>query len=114
MAIRLYIDADWTLGGLNLSSTISESIDEDAPWIADIFAAQAAVALGRTRQVEGLTKALESRQLIGQAVGLTMAKYQLDDTAAFNYMARASSLSNVKIREIAQQMLDEHKAHLPR
>ena len=108
LALKLYVDEDKTIGGLNMYSTSDEEIDPDAVAVADLFATQAAVALGQARTVEQLTQALETRQLIGQAVGLVMAKYGLAEDAAFGFLARMSSHSNTKLREIAERVVAEH------
>jgi GAF domain-containing protein len=108
LALKLYIDEDRTIGGLNMYSTSDEEIDPDAVAVADLYATQAAVALGQARTVEQLTQALETRQLIGQAVGLVMAKYGLAEDAAFGFLARMSSHSNTKLREIAERVVAEH------
>ena len=108
LAVKLYVDEDETMGGLNIYSTTSEDIDPDAVWIADVYAAQAAVVLGQARNLDDLRRALESRQLIGQAVGLLMGLYKLDEQAAFNFLARTSSHANVKLREIARRLVADH------
>ena len=110
LAVRLYVDEERTIGGLNFYSTTSDEIDPDAVWIADVYAAQAAVVLGQARSLDELGRALESRQLIGQAVGLLMATYDLDEQGAFNFLARTSSHANVKLREIARRLVADHAA----
>ena len=39
------------------------------------------------------------------AIGLTMARFDLDSERAFQYLVRASSTSQIKIRDIAQQIV---------
>ena len=112
LAVKLYVDQDKTIGGLNIYSTLSEDLDPQAVWIADIFAAQAAGALGQARALDDLRHAMETRQLIGQAVGLVMARYSLDAEAAFNFLARTSSHANIKLRDIARRVIDDHAASL--
>jgi GAF domain-containing protein len=107
MALRLYVDDAGTMGGINLYSTSSETIDKDAPPAAQIFAAQAAVALGRAQEVDQLNDALRSRQQIGTALGIIIERYQLDEQAAFNFLARLSSHSNTKLRDIAARVVED-------
>jgi GAF domain-containing protein len=104
LAVGLYSAGD-SLGGLNLYSTSSDRVEEDAAAIAKLFAAQAAIALGRSRQAVQLSEALESRKLIGQAIGLVMAQYELDEDRAFQYLIRASSTSNIKLRDVAAELV---------
>lgn len=104
LAVGLYSDRD-SLGGLNLYSTESEEIEEDAIGIAELFAAQAAIALGRSRQEFQLNEALESRKVIGQALGLIMQKYEMNEDRAFQFLIRASSTSNTRVRDVAAELV---------
>jgi GAF domain-containing protein len=106
MGVRLYAE-DGTLGGLNLYSTRSDTIGEDAVHTAEIFATHAALALGRARRESQLAEALESRTIIGTAVGLLMARYQIDRNRAFQFLVRASSTSNIKVRDIADEIVSD-------
>lgn len=104
LAVGLYSDRD-SLGGLNLYSTESDDVEDDAIGIAELFAAQAAIALGRSRQEFQLNEALESRKVIGQALGLIMQKYDLNEDRAFQFLIRVSSTSNVKVRDVAAELV---------
>lgn len=110
LAVKLFLDETGTLGGLNMYSTHSDELDPDAEGIAELFATHAAVALGNARTVDGLGKALETRTLIGQALGLVMERYTLSTDAAFGFLTRTSSHSNVKLRDIAEQMVADANA----
>lgn len=107
LALKLYLDDEGTIGGLNLYSTSRDDIDLDAEPIAEIFATQAALALGHVRKREQLNDAIGSRQLIGQAIGMVMERFKLDEQRAFQYLVRASSTSNTKLRDIAQGIVDQ-------
>jgi GAF domain-containing protein len=110
LAVKLYLDNEGTLGGLNLYSTLSEDVDPDAEPLAELFAAHAAIALGHVRERENLNDALHSRKVIGQAIGLVMERYKLNEDRAFAFLVRASSHSNIKLRDIAQEMVDQANA----
>jgi len=105
LALRLYTDGE-TLGGLNLYSTEAESVDEDAIEIAELFASHAAIALGHARHEHNLNEALVSRKIIGQAIGIVMERYQISEDRAFHFLVRASSTSNIKLRTVAQEVVD--------
>ena len=45
--------------GVNIYSTSSEDIDDEAPVIADLFATQGALALGRLRQLNKSQRGLD-------------------------------------------------------
>jgi GAF domain-containing protein len=114
LAVKLYLDDQGTVGGLNMYSTSSEEIDPQAPGIADLFATHAALALGKAREVDHLHQALRTREVIGQAVGLLMAQYKLDPDGAFAFLVRSSSHANTKVRDIAAQMVESHLAEVKR
>jgi len=111
LAVRLQIDAD-TVGGLNMYSTASADIDPQAPGIADLFATHAALALGKAQKVDELYQALRTREVIGQAVGILMHKYDLDTDTAFGFLVRTSSHSNTKVRDIAARMVQDHEENI--
>jgi GAF domain-containing protein len=112
LAVRLFLDEEGTMGALNLYSTSQEEIDPDAEHVAELFAAHAAIALHQAREVEHLNQALESRKVIGQALGILMERYGLDENRAFAFLLRASSTSNIKLRDIATQLVeDTHQRH---
>src|SRR6201989_2629066 len=46
LAVKLPLDDEGTLGGINLYSTVSDDIDSEAESIAELFAVHAASALG--------------------------------------------------------------------
>jgi GAF domain-containing protein len=112
LAVRLFVDDEGTMGALNLYSTSQEEIDPDAEHVAELFASHAAIALHQAREVEHLNQALESRKVIGQALGIVMERYGLDENHAFSFLLRASSTSNIKVRDIAAQLVeDTHHRH---
>jgi GAF domain-containing protein len=104
LALRLYTEEE-TLGGLNLYSTCSDTVDPDARQMAELFASHAAIALGRARHEHQLNEALASRKAIGQAIGIVMERYQIDEDRAFHFLARASQTSNIKLRLIADEVI---------
>ena len=69
-----------------------------------MFAAQAAVAIGGALVVTNLNEAMESRKIIGQATGILMERFRIDEAHAFAYLRRESSHRNVKLREIAAEL----------
>jgi hypothetical protein len=94
------------VAGLNLYSTTSDAVAPEAPHVAEMFANHAALALGHVRKVSNLSEAIASRQEIGIAIGLVMAKYRIDRNRAFQFLTRASSTSQVKVRDIAREVIE--------
>ena len=103
--IRLF-DAGGANGALNLYSEQPGAF-EDLDGLGRLFTHQSAVALAYARQISQLQEAVKTRQLIGQAVGVAMERFDLDEARAFGFLARLSQDSNVKLREVASRLLEE-------
>lgn len=73
--------------------------------MAELFAAHASIALGRSRREEQLNAALFTCKVIGQATGILMERHELDEDGAFAYLTRVSSHTNVKLREVAREIV---------
>jgi hypothetical protein len=78
-----------------------------------LFATLAAFALGSAeeREDEGeravnFQAALGTRELIGQAQGILMERERITATDAFHALRRASQHLNIKLRDIAQTLVD--------
>jgi len=112
LAVRLYLDGEGTLGGINLYSTTSDEVDPEAESQADLFAAHAAIALGNARKRASLTEALQSRKVIGQAIGILMERYEMSEDRAFAFLVRASSHSNIKLRDVAQELVEQRNGEI--
>jgi len=73
--------------------------------VAGLFATHAAVALSYSLQLHDISAALDRRKVIGQAIGIVMERYAIDEEAAFAFLTRASQTANVKLRSIAEQIV---------
>jgi hypothetical protein len=98
---------DQRLGALNLYSTSPGSLDGDQLVLAKGYAAQAATGMLLSRRVQTLIAATRSSGLVSQAVGLVMERYSLDHDRAFQYLVRVSQTSNVKLRHVARQLVEQ-------
>lgn len=58
-------------------------------------------------EIEGLRQALESRTVIGQAIGIMMKQERLDADSGFAYLVERSSRLNVKVRDVAAEIVSE-------
>jgi GAF domain-containing protein len=103
MGLQLYTD-DGTIGGLNFYAH-EPGVDADAVQLAELFAEHAAIALGRARHEHQLNESVASRQAIGTAVGIVMERYHIDDRRAFQFLVRASSTGNIKLRTLAEELV---------
>jgi GAF domain-containing protein len=106
---KLYLDQD-ALGGINFYSTISDDVSPNAQALARLFATHAAIALGRAHERRTLNEALQTRKVIGEAIGILMERHEMNEDRAFAFLVRASSHANIKLRAVAQQLVDERNA----
>jgi AmiR/NasT family two-component response regulator len=71
-----------------------------------VFAAHAAVALRSAQDKQSLRIAMTTRNLIGQAQGILMERFKMTAEQAFAVLARVSQQTNVKLRDVAQRLID--------
>ena len=112
MAIRLFVEED-TMGALNLYCSAPDAFDESDVALATVFAVHASVAISAARREEGLEQKAESRDVIGRAKGILMAPIRCRDEEAFALLRSASQRMNVKVRDIAQQLVEQKPAPEP-
>jgi len=105
LSVKLYT-AERTAGALNLFSFKPRAFDGEDETVATILAAHAAAAILASRQGEQLQSALTTRDRIGQAKGIIMERYDIDDVAAFDMLKRLSQDSNVRLADIAQRVIE--------
>ncbi len=105
MTLRLYVD-NQDLGALSLYSEKPGAFTEDSEAIASLLATHAAVALTTAEQQANMSAAVDSRDLIGQAKGILMERYQLDSGRAFRLLVRVSQTTNTPLREVADELLN--------
>jgi AmiR/NasT family two-component response regulator len=101
----LFTNAD-SLGALNLYAPRPRGFDAEARGEGLAFAAQAAVALRSAQTEQHLRAAMATRNLIGQAQGILMERFKLTAEQAFAVLSRISQQSNVKLRDVAQRLID--------
>lgn len=107
LAVKISLDDEGTLGGINLYSTISDEIDPEAESIAELFAVHAATTMGSVIKIGQLNSAMQSRKIIGQAIGILMERYGINEDSAFGFLVRASQTDNIKLRDIAAGIVEE-------
>jgi GAF domain-containing protein len=105
LSFRLFTRPDRTWGALNVYSTKPDAFSDEDVHQGQTIAAMAAVALARSINDEQLAAALESRTVIGQAIGMLMERYGLDEDRAFDVLRRLSSQENIKLRDLAAQVV---------
>ena len=106
LSIRLFLEED-TLGALNLYSTASDAFDDSDVALGAVFAVHASVAMSAARREESLEQKAQSRDVIGRAKGILMARSGASDDEAFAMLRGASQRMNVKLRDIAQRVVEQ-------
>jgi hypothetical protein len=105
--LRLF-DAPKSRGALNLYAREIGAF-EDLGMLAALFQHQSAMAIDYAREIQNLREAVRTRGMIGQAVGIVMERYKLTDERAFAFLTRLSQHGNLKLREIAEQIIATSK-----
>lgn len=103
LTFQLFVDGD-SLGALNLYARTPRAFDDESEHIGLLFASHAAVAFAGVRKQEQLAAGMATRDLIGQAKGRLMERYDLDSGQAFQLLTRASRESNRKLRDVAEEI----------
>jgi GAF domain-containing protein len=111
LSIPLTIPAR-TIGALNLYGLAEDTFGEAQTRIATAFARHAAAVLTNAVSIadaeatnRNLSDALATRQLIGQAMGIVMAREHCSTEDAFDILRRASQRTNHKLRDIALEII---------
>ena len=95
-------------GGCAESVRVSEpnAFDGESETIGTVLAAHAAAAILASREGEELQSALSTRDRIGQAKGIIMERYGVDDVRAFEMLRQLSQDSNTRLVDIAQRVIE--------
>jgi hypothetical protein len=102
-AFQLYSNAD-DLGALVLYSDVTGAFDADAVAIGEALSAHAAIAMLSARDTEQFRTGLASRDIIGQAKGMIMERYDLDAVQAFDLLAKLSQ--HLPLHTVARNLVD--------
>jgi GAF domain-containing protein len=102
LAVPLQRDNQRVLGALTLYAEQPAALDETAELLTGALATFAAAELER----HTLHRAISTRQLIGQAVGVLVERHRMTPEAAFAVLARRSQETNVALSTIAQIVVE--------
>jgi GAF domain-containing protein len=107
-------------GALNLYATEPGAFDAADVAVASRWAGQAAGALSVAMRIadgderaEQLRGGLDTRTVIGQAIGLVMAQERCTAEQAFALLKHSSQRRNVKLRDVAAGLVAAFEADLP-
>ena len=101
MGFLLYTEEEGDLGALNLYSAKPGAFTEDSETVGWLLASHAAVAFSSAREHASLRRAMETRHVIGEAMGILMASHNLSERDAFAALRRYSQEKNIKLRDVA-------------
>jgi transcriptional regulator with GAF, ATPase, and Fis domain len=111
--LALPLSVDSQQGALNLYAGYSDAFGVVDRAKATILASLASVALStahihedQERQAAALHTGLASREIIGEAMGILMERERISAEQAFNILGRASQHLHIKLREVAQNLID--------
>lgn len=105
LSFKLYT-SDRTAGALNLFGFEPNVWRGEAETIGVVLAAHAAAAILASQEGEQLEAALSTRDRIGQAKGIIMERYKVNDVQAFEMLRQVSQETNTKLVQVAQQVID--------
>jgi GAF domain-containing protein len=109
LACELTSVEGWRTGTINVYWNRPRTFTGDDIAFANIFARHAALALTHSMNEAGLNVAMDGRKLIGQAQGILMVTYNLDQDRAFEVLRRYSQDRNIKLRDVAEEVVATRK-----
>lgn len=108
----LFIDEEFA-GSLNLYSEQPHGFSDFDVALLRLYITAASAAIASARRyakartlAEHLHKALDSRALIDQAIGIVMSRRGIGAEQAFDELARESQNNNIKLRDLAGRIVD--------
>jgi len=103
-SISVHLFTNAALGSLNMYSLAPREFTDTDIENARVIAAQASVVVAYGRAQENLWRAIDARNLIGQAQGMLMQRYGLTGEKAFAVLRRYSQHHNIKLTVLAEQL----------
>lgn len=106
LSFQLYSNED-TFGALNILAFEPNAFSMESESLGAVLAAHAALALGAGRTEEQLQSALLTRDIIGQAKGMIMERFDVDAVRAFELLTALSQQTNTKLNAVAAQIVQQ-------
>ncbi|UUU20137.1 GAF and ANTAR domain-containing protein [Streptomyces sp. DSM 40750] len=103
----LLFTEDEHLGALNLYSHKPGVFTEVSELAGCLLASHAAVAFSSARTHAQLERAITTRHVIGEAMGILMGSHHLTEAEAFDVLRRYSQENNIKLREVARRVCEQ-------
>lgn len=106
LSLQLYTKGH-ELGALTLYAEVADAFDADTEDLAVDLATHAAIALGAARKGNQFRSALASRDIIGQAKGIIMERYNLHAVEAFALLRKLSQDANIRVADVAARLVEQ-------
>jgi len=104
LSFRVFGDSKST-GALNFYAEQPHVFDDESVEMGLVFATHAALVWEMVRRSEQFESALASRDIIGQAKGMIMERFNINAVQAFELLKRLSQNSNTPVAEVARQLV---------
>jgi GAF domain-containing protein len=108
MSYRLYTQGP-NSGALNLFGFTPGSLTPEFEAVGAMLATHAALAIIAADRQQQFESALATRDLIGQAKGIIMERFDVDAIRAFQLLTRLSQESNTPVRVVAERLTRREK-----
>ncbi len=103
MSLLVYTDRQ-SFGALSLYCGSGCRFDADDVAAAQALAGHLFVVMAAEKQIDQLGLALHNRNIIDQALGVLMERYDMTADQAFDYLRRISSSTNRKVAVVAAEI----------
>ena len=98
-----------TTAALNLYAEQPHAFTEESVELGSVFASHVALAWSMMRRQDQFRSALATRDIIGQAKGVIMERFNLDAVDAFELLTRLSQQSNRRLIDLVEALIEsEH------
>jgi hypothetical protein len=94
-----------TTATLSFYAEVANAFDDESVNVGLIFATQTGLVWDMMRRDQQFRSALASRDVIGQAKGRMMERFDIDDAQAFSMLKLMSQQSNTPIAQVAQRIV---------
>lgn len=108
LAYELFVDGP-SMAAVNFYADPPRAFTDESVELGGVFATHIALAWSMLRRQDQFRSALATRDIIGQAKGVIMERFNLDAIEAFELLTRLSQQSNTRLADIAKGLIDsEH------
>lgn len=104
MSFRLF-SGPRGVGALNFYADRPGVFGDEAVEVGLVYATHAAIAWDVQRRDEQFRSALASRDIIGQAKGMLMERFNIDAVRAFELLKRLSQDGNIPLADVARRLV---------